>query len=99
MVITPGPLGNWLIGQGLLAPGINGVALRSMKAPGTAYDDPQLGGKDPQPATMADYVETFDDPPIRLRGYGHYHERYVKEADGSWRIAELQLSRLRVDDL
>ena len=32
-----------------------------MKAPGTAYDDPQLGGKDPQPATMADYVETDDD--------------------------------------
>ena len=31
-----------------------------MKAPGTAYDDPQLG-KDPQPATMAGYVETTDD--------------------------------------
>ena len=32
-----------------------------MKAPGTAYDDAKLGGKDPQPATMADYVETDDD--------------------------------------
>ena len=52
---------DWLIGEGLLATGINGVALRSMKAPGTAYDDAKLGGKDPQPATMADYVDTDDD--------------------------------------
>lgn len=47
---------DWLIGEGLLAKGVNGVALRSMKAPGTAYDDPQLG-KDPQPANMKDYVK------------------------------------------
>ena len=52
---------DWLIGQGLLAPGVNGVALRSMKAPGTAYDDPTLGGKDPQPANMSDYVNTATD--------------------------------------
>ena len=32
-----------------------------MKAPGTAYDDPRLGGKDPQPAHMGDYVDTTDD--------------------------------------
>lgn len=51
---------DWLIGQGLLADGINGIALRSMKEPGTAYDDPQLG-KDPQPAHMDHYVETYRD--------------------------------------
>ncbi|MEV6791186.1 M4 family metallopeptidase [Streptomyces sp. NPDC051320] len=51
---------DWLIGAGLLAPGVSGVALRSMKAPGTAYDDDVLG-KDPQPATMRDYVTTDDD--------------------------------------
>ncbi|MER7669729.1 M4 family metallopeptidase [Kitasatospora sp. NPDC096128] len=51
---------DWLIGAGLLAPGVQGMALRSMKAPGTAYDDPQLG-KDPQPAHMRDYVDTADD--------------------------------------
>ncbi|MFD5463629.1 M4 family metallopeptidase [Kitasatospora sp. NPDC127059] len=51
---------DWLIGAGLLAPGVQGVALRSMKAPGTAYDDPQLG-KDPQPAHMRDYVDTTED--------------------------------------
>jgi Zn-dependent metalloprotease len=40
---------DWLIGAGLLSPKVQGVALRSMKDPGTAYDDPVLG-KDPQPA-------------------------------------------------
>jgi Zn-dependent metalloprotease len=51
---------SWLIGEGLFTDAVHGVALRSMKAPGTAYDDPVLG-KDPQPATMAGYVETTDD--------------------------------------
>jgi len=51
---------DWLIGQGLLTPAVKGVALRSMKAPGTAYDDPVLG-KDPQPAAMSGYVQTTDD--------------------------------------
>lgn len=51
---------DWLIGAELLAPGVSGEALRSMKAPGTAYDDDVLG-KDPQPATMADYVHTSTD--------------------------------------
>jgi len=51
---------DWLIGAGLLMPGVKGVALRSMKAPGTAYDDPRIG-KDPQPAHMKDYVQTTDD--------------------------------------
>ncbi|TDW89497.1 thermolysin metallopeptidase-like protein [Kribbella pratensis] len=51
---------DWLIGAGLFQPGVQGVALRSMKAPGTAYDDPRLG-KDPQPADMSGYVDTADD--------------------------------------
>jgi hypothetical protein len=51
---------DWLIGADLLAPGVKGVGLRSMKAPGTAYDDPRLG-QDPQPADMAGYVSTTDD--------------------------------------
>jgi Zn-dependent metalloprotease len=51
---------DWLIGQGLFTPQIRGVALRSMKAPGTAYDDPLIG-KDPQPATMQDYNDTTAD--------------------------------------
>lgn len=50
----------WLIGDGLFTPAVEGAALRSMKAPGTAYDDDVLG-KDPQPAHMDDYVDTYTD--------------------------------------
>jgi len=51
---------DWLIGAGLLASGVKGKALRSMEAPGTAYDDPVLG-KDPQPDHMSKFVETWND--------------------------------------
>jgi Zn-dependent metalloprotease len=51
---------DWLIGKGIFAKGIKGVALRSMKAPGTAFDDPLIG-KDNQPAHMKDFVETLED--------------------------------------
>ncbi|MFF2776582.1 M4 family metallopeptidase [Streptomyces sp. NPDC058052] len=51
---------DWLIGEGLFHPSVEGTALRSMKAPGTAYDDDVLG-KDPQPAHMDDYVRTSRD--------------------------------------
>ncbi len=51
---------DWLIGAGLLAPSVTGKALRSMKEPGSAYDDDVLG-KDPQPATMDGYVRTGRD--------------------------------------
>jgi Zn-dependent metalloprotease len=51
---------DWLIGAGLFAEGVQGAALRSMRAPGTAYDDPVLG-TDPQPGHMDDYVRTYED--------------------------------------
>jgi Zn-dependent metalloprotease len=51
---------DWLVGKGILGPDINGVALRSMKAPGTAYSDSLLG-QDPQPYHMDLYVQTNDD--------------------------------------
>jgi Zn-dependent metalloprotease len=51
---------DWLIGAGIFEPGVHGQALRSMKAPGTAYDDSTLG-KDPQPADMQHYVDTDQD--------------------------------------
>ncbi|YAL82171.1 M4 family metallopeptidase [Dermacoccaceae bacterium W4C1] len=47
---------DWLIGENLFTAAVTGVALRSMKAPGTAYDDTRLG-KDPQPATMDHYQD------------------------------------------
>jgi Zn-dependent metalloprotease len=45
---------DWLIGEGTLVPSI-GKALRSLKAPGTAWDG------DNQPSTMRDYVDLPDD--------------------------------------
>lgn len=51
---------SWLIGSGIFTDQVQGSAIRSMKAPGTAYDDDVLG-KDPQPADMSGYVETTDD--------------------------------------
>ncbi len=49
---------DWLVGNEIMGPTLFGEALRSMKAPGTAYDN-ALMGKDPQPAHMRDY---FDGP-------------------------------------
>lgn len=47
---------DWIIGAGLFTPNVNGVGIRSMKEPGSAYDDPVLG-KDPQPGHMRDYKD------------------------------------------
>src|SRR5690606_4252835 len=51
---------DWLIGAGLFTDAVQARALRSMAAPGTAYDDPLLG-RDPQPAHMRDFVQTRED--------------------------------------
>lgn len=39
--------------------------------------------------------DVVDMPDIALRGWGHYHESYRKEA-GIWRICRIQLTRLRL---
>jgi Zn-dependent metalloprotease len=51
---------DWLLGAGLLGPKVKGVALMSLAAPGTAYDDATLG-KDPQPRHMRNFVRTSTD--------------------------------------
>lgn len=57
---------DWLIGEGLFTDQVDGVALRSMKEPGTAYDD-EIIGKDPQPGHMKDYVRTdFDNGGVHI---------------------------------
>lgn len=52
--------GDWLIGQGIFSPSVKARALRDMAAPGTAYDDPELG-TDPQVGHMDDFVVTSAD--------------------------------------
>lgn len=52
---------DWLVGAGLFNPKLTGCrALRDMANPGTAYNHPRLG-KDPQPAHMRDFVDTWSD--------------------------------------
>jgi Zn-dependent metalloprotease len=51
---------DWLVASGLFTPNVKGQSIRSIKAPGTAYDDPLLG-KDPQVAHMRDYQHTDTD--------------------------------------
>ncbi|TFC09758.1 M4 family metallopeptidase [Cryobacterium sp. MDB2-33-2] len=51
---------SWLIGAGLFTDQVQGAALRSLKAPGTAYNDDVLG-MDPQPSDMSGYVDSVDD--------------------------------------
>ena len=51
---------DWIVGAGLFADRINAAGIRSLEAPGTAYDD-ALIGKDEQPAHMEDYVHTTED--------------------------------------
>ena len=54
---------DWLIGAEVFTPAIGADALRSLKEPGKAYDNPTLG-RDPQPDHMSKYVmlpDTDDD--------------------------------------
>jgi hypothetical protein len=46
---------------------------------------------------MFDWVDSSAAGGFSMQGFGHYHERYVKGDDDQWRIAELRLTRLRVD--
>ncbi len=68
---------DWIIGAGLLTEQVKGVGIRSMQAPGTAYDDPVLG-KDPQPAHMKDiYKGTGDNGGVHINSGIPNHAFYL----------------------
>jgi hypothetical protein len=69
---------DWLIGVEIFTPGIEGDALRSMKAPGTAYDNEQYG-KDPQPDHMSKFVHLPDTYPGDWGGV-HYNSGIPNKA-------------------
>jgi len=50
---------DWLVGSEIFTPAIKGDALRSLKAPGEAYNDPTIG-KDPQPRHMDGFLQLPD---------------------------------------
>ena len=57
---------DWLIGAGLFTQNVTAQGIRSMKAPGTAYNDPRLG-KDPQPDHLKDiYVGPNDNGGVHI---------------------------------
>jgi Zn-dependent metalloprotease len=57
---------DWLIGDEIMGPDLYGEALRSMRNPGTAYDNPILG-KDPQPAHYASrYTGSADNGGVHI---------------------------------
>lgn len=55
----PAAEADWLIGSEVFTPGIEADALRSLKAPGKAYDN-NVFGKDPQPDHMSKFVQLPD---------------------------------------
>lgn len=68
---------DWLIGEGLFTENVNGAAIRSLKAPGTAYDDPVLG-KDPQPWHMNDYQNVpYDNGGVHINSGIPNHAFYL----------------------
>tara|TARA_R110002096_G_scaffold5159_18_gene24153 strand:- start:5596 stop:6036 length:441 start_codon:yes stop_codon:yes gene_type:complete len=44
---------------------------------------------------MFDYVRL---PTCHFKGWGHYHEHYVKQ-DGEWRISKILLTRLHTEEV
>ena len=69
--------GDWLIGAGLFTSNVNAKGIRSMKAPGTAYDDPKIG-KDRQPAHMRDlYRGTADNGGVHINSGIPNHAFYI----------------------
>jgi len=68
---------DWLIGKAQLTSKVKGVAIRSMKAPGTAYDDPVLG-KDPQPGHMRHYQDVdYDNGGVHINSGIPNHAFYL----------------------
>jgi Zn-dependent metalloprotease len=80
---------DWLIGEGVLGKGIKGSALRSLRAPGTAYDDP-LVGADPQPSHMTGLVTggADGDPHVNASIPGHaFYLASIKIGGHAWEHA------------
>ncbi|MDX6564498.1 MAG: hypothetical protein QOE10_160 [Gaiellales bacterium] len=67
---------DWLIGEGVLAAGIRGSALRSLRAPGSAYDDPLIGA-DPQPSHVRYLVESGADAGVHVNAGIPSHAFYL----------------------
>ncbi|MFD8631571.1 M4 family metallopeptidase [Streptomyces sp. NPDC059533] len=70
---------DWLIGAGIFTPLVKGQALRSMKAPGTAFTDDRVWpGGDPQPDHMDKFQEVdFDEGGVHINSGIPNHAFYL----------------------
>jgi Zn-dependent metalloprotease len=88
---------DWVIGAGIFGPDISGVGLRSLAAPGSAYDDPLLGGRDPQPSHMRGYVRDAPNDELVHTNSGipnHAFYLFAKMLGGyAWSIRRTRLVR------
>jgi Zn-dependent metalloprotease len=88
---------DWLIGADIMGPKLKGMAIRSMKSPGTAYDSPLLG-KDMQPDNMANfYTGTADNRGVHINS-GIPNKVFFMVSDGIETInaAKLWFETLKV---
>lgn len=68
---------DWIVGQGIFTSNVNGTGIRSLKAPGTAYDD-RVMGKDPQPAHMDNYANVvYDNGGVHINSGIPNHAFYI----------------------
>lgn len=72
---------DWIIGAGIFTNNVKGVGIRSLKAPGTAYDDPVLGS-DPQPAHMSSYRNVvYDNGGVHINSGIPNHAFYISAVE------------------
>lgn len=68
---------DWIIGANLFQPSVKGIGIRSLKAPGTAYDDPLLLGNDPQPSHMRDFYWNDEGDEVHINSGIPNHAFYL----------------------
>jgi len=72
---------DWLIAKGLFLPPIHAKALRSLAAPGTAFNDMKFGLHDNQPAHMRDFVTDPSADPVHANSGIPNHAFYLFAKD------------------
>ncbi len=82
---------DWLIGQDVWTPGVNGDALRSLKSPGEAYVNHPLFGTDPQPSHIRKYIPiTRDNGGVHLySGISNkaFYETAMRIGGHAWEVS------------
>jgi Zn-dependent metalloprotease len=68
---------DWLIAKGLFRPPLRAKALRSLAAPGSAFNDERFGMHDPQPAHMRDLVTDESRDPVHVNSGVPNHAFYL----------------------